>query len=292
MISAFCKDMSLLSQPTGGRAQPDPGLWPIVTAMKSLRRAIGRTAISTQREYPASTFQLTELNRDFPGKGVFGALWVVRDMCKRRCRTAARLSPILITLLLWLPVLSPAAENGQGPSMLIAAAEEAAHADVLIGECRYDDAEHWIKEAARAARDARSQNALERDVAGSALGQMTIKLDEFHRQRKAWDRALADARHLLDGNHPEMAGARLDQAAAPACDQRFSAIRSEIASHNRRVTELIRLGDGQAFRYPRTAQIYYLQARVMDPDRPGLQQKLADVERRIPGACTGCTPFR
>ena len=48
--------------------------------------------------------------------------------------------------------------------MVIAAAEEATHADALIGECRYDEAEHWISEAVRTARDTRSDNELVRDV--------------------------------------------------------------------------------------------------------------------------------
>src|ERR1035437_1528697 len=101
----------------------------------------------------------------------------------------------LMVVFLGLPVPSPGADSGQGPSMVIAAAEEAAHADAVIGECRYDDAEHWIQEAIRTARDTRSENALVRDVAGSAVGQMNIKLEDFRRQRKAWDRALTDARH-------------------------------------------------------------------------------------------------
>ena len=188
----------------------------------------------------------------------------------------------LTLLFVALSAIAQAADNSQGPSMLIAAAEEAAHADTMIGECRYDDAERWIKEALGAAKDARSQNSLERDVAGSAFGQMTIKLEDFRRQRKAWDRAVADARHLLDANHLELARKHLDQAGAPSCDERFTALRSEIASRSQRATDLVRQGDGQAQRYPRTAQGFYAQAQTIDPDRPGLEEKLLDVERRIP----------
>ncbi len=176
--------------------------------------------------------------------------------------------------------------------MLIAAAEEASHADALIGECRYDEAEHWIKEAMHSAKDARSQNALERDIAGSSLGQMTVKLDEFKHQRKAWDHAATEIRRLLDANRPQQAKAVLDQVKPPACDARFTGLRSEIASRNQHAAELVRMGDAQAARYPRSAQVYYLQARMIDPDRPGLDQKLMDVQRRIPGACQGCAPLR
>jgi hypothetical protein len=176
--------------------------------------------------------------------------------------------------------------------MIIAAAQEAAHADSLIGECKYDEAEHWIKEAARLAKDTRSDNALERDVAGSALGQMNIKLDEFRRQRKEWDRAVSDARHLLAANHLSLARQRIDQAAAPACDPRFAELRNQIASQDQRVTDLVRRGDDQARRYPRTARDFYLEAAAMDPDRPGLQQKLLDVDKRIPGYCSGCMSQR
>ena len=172
--------------------------------------------------------------------------------------------------------------------MIIAAAEEAAHADTLIGECRFDDAEHWIKEAVRLAKDARSNNALERDVAGSALGQMNIKLEEFRRQRKIWDRAGADAGRLLAENHPGRAGALLKQAGVPVCDQRFAELRAKIASQSQRATELIRKGDDQATRYPRTAYDYYAEAAAIDPDQPGLQQKLFDTERRIPRYCANC----
>ncbi len=172
--------------------------------------------------------------------------------------------------------------------MLIAAAQEAAHADSLIGECKYDDAEHWIKDAARLAKETRSDNALERDVAGSALGQMNIKLDEFRRQRKDWDHAVSDARHLLATNHPSLARQRIDQAAAPACDPRFAELRNQITSEEQQVTDLVRRGDDQAHRYPKTARDFYLEAAAMDPDRPGLQQKLLDVDRRIPGYCSGC----
>jgi hypothetical protein len=172
--------------------------------------------------------------------------------------------------------------------MIIAAATEAAHADALIGECRFDDAEHWIKEAVRLAKDARSNNPLERDVAGSAVGQMNIKLDEFRERRKTWDHAAADAGRLLAENHPGRADALLKQAAVPPCDQRFVELRAEIASHSQRATELIRKGDEQAVRYPRTAHDYYTEAAAIDPDQPGLSDKLFDTERRIPGYCANC----
>src|SRR5580693_3612758 len=100
-------------------------------------------------------------------------------VAKTSARFPAAVTTHVIVVLLALPGLSYGASNGQGPSMVIAAAEEAAQADTLIGECRYDDAEQWIKEAARIARDTRSDNPLERDVAGSAYGQMTVKLKEF-----------------------------------------------------------------------------------------------------------------
>ena len=204
---------------------------------------------------------------------------------------ALLLAPMVL-LLLGLPSVTSAAASGEGPSMIIAAAQEAAHADALIGECRYDEAEHWIKEAVRSARDARSANALERDVAGSAVGQMNIKLDEFQRQRKAWDHAAADARHLLNTNHIGMARKRLDQAPAPACDERFTELRNEIANLDQRATALVRKGDDQSRRYPRTARNYYLEAVAIDADRADLQQKLLDVDQRIPGYCQGCMPQR
>ena len=194
----------------------------------------------------------------------------------------------LIVVLTALPVLSRGGDNPPGPSMLIAAAQEAAHADTLIGECRYDDAEHWIKEAARLAKETRSDNALERDIAGSALGQMNIKLDEFRRQRKDWDHAAADARHLLATNHLSLARQRIERAAAPACDLRFAELRNQIVIQEKQVTDLVRRGDDQARQYPRTARDFYLEAAAIDPDRPGLQQKLLDVDRRIPGYCSGC----
>jgi hypothetical protein len=34
-----------------------------------------------------------------------------------------------------------------------------------------------------------------------------------------------------------------------------------------------------------------MQARLIDPDRPGLEQRILDVQRRIPGACPGCAPL-
>jgi hypothetical protein len=194
----------------------------------------------------------------------------------------------LIVVLIAIPGLSHGGDNPTGPSMIIAAAQEAAHADTLIGECKYDDAEHWIKEAARLAKDIRSDNALERDIAGSALGQMNIKLEEFRRQRKDWDHAASDARHLLVTRHPSLARQRIDQAAAPACDPRFAELRNQITSQEQRVTDLVRRGDDQARRYPGTARDFYLEAATMDPDRPGLQQKLLDVDKRIPGYCSGC----
>ena len=228
---------------------------------------------------------LSGLNRDFPYNTVFGALWIARDMFKRLRRM---LHLHLAVVLIALPGLSRAGDNPTGPSMLIAAAQEAAHADTLIAECRYDDAEHWIKEAARLAKDTRSDNALERDVAGGALGQMNIKLDEFRRQRKDWDHAVSDARHLLATNHPSLARQRIDQAAAPSCDPRFAELRNQITSEEKQVTDLVRRGDDQARSYPRSARDFYLEAAAMDPDRPGLQQKLLDVDRRIPGYCSGC----
>ena len=193
-----------------------------------------------------------------------------------------------LVMFLALPAPSSAAGTDQGPAMVIAAAEEAAHADALIGECRFDDAEHWIQQAVRTAKDTRSDDRLVRDVAGSAVGQMTIKLDDLRRQRKAWDRALADVRHLLAANHLDLARARLDQAAAPVCDKRFADLRVEIARRSDRAADWVRRGDEQAARFPRTAHDYYVQAEAIDPDRPGLQPKLLDVERRIPGLCTGC----
>jgi len=172
--------------------------------------------------------------------------------------------------------------------MVIAAAEEAAHADALIGECRYDDAERWIQEAARTARDTRSESPLVRDIAGSAVGRMNIKLEDFRRQRKAWDRATADARHLLAANHLDMARTRLDQVVAPTCDQRFAELRGEIENRDERATELVRKGDDELPRAPLAARDDYFQARTIDPDRPGLQQKLLDAENRIPGPCVAC----
>jgi hypothetical protein len=176
--------------------------------------------------------------------------------------------------------------------MIIAAAEEAAQADALIGECRYDDAEHWIKEAAKAAREARSDNPLERDVAGIAVGQMAVKLDSFQRQRKTWDRAATEVRRLLAENRLEMARMLLDQAAPPSCDPRFAGLHAEIASRTGQAAAWVSKGDEQASRYPRTAQGFYAQAQSIDPDRPGLREKLLDVERRIPGFCSDCAPQR
>lgn len=172
--------------------------------------------------------------------------------------------------------------------MLIAAAEEASRADILIKECRYDEAEHWLQQAVRTARAARSDNALIRDVAGSAVGQMTVKLEDFRRQRKIWDHAVVQVRQLLNANQPDMAYTRLVQASTEACDPRFTEFRNELASRDRRAAEFVRLGDDQATRFPRTARDYYLQARAIDPARPGLQLKLLEVERRIPGLCAEC----
>ncbi len=232
---------------------------------------------------------LSRVNRDFQHNTVFAALWTARDMFKKLCRTPhLHLAVVLIAL----PGLSRGGDNPTGPSMLIVAAQDAAHADALIGECKYDEAEHWIKEAARLAKETRSDNALERDVAGSALGQMTIKLDEFKRQRKEWDRAASDAQHLLASNHLTLARQRVDQAAAPACDSRFTELRSQITSQSQRVTDLVRRGDDQARHYPGTARDFYLQAAAIDSDRPDLQQKLLDVDRRIPGYCSGCMSQR
>ncbi len=166
--------------------------------------------------------------------------------------------------------------------MVIAAAEEAAHADTMIGECRFDDAEYWIKEALKTAKKSKGDNTLERDVAGSAVGQMTVKLNELQRDRKGWDRALTEARRQIDSNHIEMARATLAQSAAPACDPRFAELRNEIATRDQQAAEWVRRGDSQAIRYPRTAENYYLQAQAIDPDRPGLDLKLQNVERRIP----------
>jgi hypothetical protein len=194
--------------------------------------------------------------------------------------------PAFATFL--LSAALPAAGNERGPDMVIAAAEEAAHADVLAGECRFDDAEQWMQQAIRMAKDARSDDKLGRDIAGSAVGQMTIKLDEFRRQRKAWDRALADARLALSANHLDAAHASLDQAGAPSCDSRFAALRDEIESRAKQAAEWARKGDDVAARFPGAAHDYYLQAQALDPDQPGLHQKLIDVERRIPGLCTGC----
>jgi hypothetical protein len=206
-------------------------------------------------------------------------------------RLPALLTTSLIVLLA-IPGISQGASNGQGPSMVIAAAEEASHADTLIGACQYDDAEHWIKEAAKTARDTHGDNELERDVAGSAYGQMTVKLKEFQRQRKDWEHAAAEVRHLLDQNHLEAAFARLDAAHAPACDPRFQQLRTEIVRRSQQAAELVRQGDAQAVRSPRNADVYYLQARLIDPDRPGLLQRIQDVERRLPGACVGCLSQR
>ena len=196
---------------------------------------------------------------------------------------------LIIVAAIGVPGISPAADNGQGPSMIIAAAEEATQADALVGECKYDDAEHWMKEAAKAAKEARSDNPLERDVAGSVVGQMSVRLDEFRRQRKVWDRAAADARQFLTENRPETARSVIDQAAPPKCDSRFAELRAEIASRNAQARALVGKGDAQAQRYPRTALIYYIEALRIDPDLPGLREKLVDVERRNPGYCTSCT---
>lgn len=196
---------------------------------------------------------------------------------------------IIGVLLFALPALLPAAGSDKsGPAMVIAAAEEAAHADTLIGECRFDDAEHWLQEAVRTAKDARSDDKLVRDVAGSAVGQMTIKLDEFKRQRKAWDHALTDARKLLEASHLDAAHARLDQAAAPKCEQRFNVLRNEIVRRAEEAADLVRQGDAQAARFPKTAHDFYLQAQEIDPDQPGLRTRLMNVERRIPELCAGC----
>jgi tetratricopeptide (TPR) repeat protein len=192
------------------------------------------------------------------------------------------ITPFPLILLLALSAISRAADNDQGPSMVIAAAEEAAHGDTLMNECRFDDAEYWIKEALKTAKKSRGGTTLERDVAGSAVGQMTVKLNDLQRERKAWDRAATEARRQLDGNHIGMARATLDQSAAPACDPRFAELRNEIATRDQQAAEWVRKGDSQAIRYPRTAENYYLQANAIDPDRPGLQEKLQYVERRIP----------
>ncbi len=174
--------------------------------------------------------------------------------------------------------------------MLIAAAEEAAQADGLIAECRYDDAEHWIREALKAARGVRSDSQLERDVAGIAVGQMAVKLDTFKRQRKTWDIAAPEVRRLLAENRPEAARTALDQAAPPACDSRFTELRAEIASRSGRAAAWVSKGDQQAVRFPKTARSYYIEAQSIDPDLPGLHEKLLDVEKRIPGFCANCAP--
>lgn len=206
-------------------------------------------------------------------------------------RQRSSLTP-LVFLLLALSAISRAADNDQGPSMVIAAAEEAAHADTMIGECRFDDAEYWIKEALKSAKKSKGDNTLERDVAGSAVGQMTVKLNDFQRQRKAWDRAVAEACKQIDSNHIGMARETLDQAHAAPCDPRFTELRNEIATRDQQAAEWVRRGDSQAIRYPRTAENYYQQALAIDADRPGLDQKLQDVQRRIPDFCATCTPSR
>ncbi len=183
-----------------------------------------------------------------------------------------------------------AADDGRGPSMIVAAAQEAAEADSLVAACRYDEAEHWMKEAAKSAREARSNNPLERDVAGIAMAQMAVRLESFQRQRKTWDTAAKEVRRLLEDNHPEMARALLDQAAPPACDTRFTQLRAEITSRTSAAEAWISKGDEQAVRYPRTARSFYSQAQTIDPDHPGLKEKLLDVQRRIPDFCTTCSP--
>ena len=181
-----------------------------------------------------------------------------------------------------------AEEKGRGPSMIIAAAQEAAEADGMIAECRYDEAEHWIKEATKAAKEARSDSPLERDIAGIAVGQMAVKLESFQRQRKAWDRAATEVRRLLAENHPEAARRVLDEVEPPPCDPRFRELRSEVGTRNGQAAAWVSKGDEQAVRFPRTARSYYAQAQSIDPDWPGLREKLLDVERRIPDFCADC----
>lgn len=237
----------------------------------------------------AGSSELRAINRDFRINDCVRSVMVFSTAS---ARFPASLATHFLVVLLAVPTLTQGASSAPGPSMVIAAAEEAAHADTLIGACEYDDAERWIKEAAKTARDARSNNELERDVAGSAYGQMTVKLKEFQRQRKDWDHAVIEVRHLLDENHLEAAFARLDAAHVPACDPRFIQLRTEIAGRSKQAAELVRKGDAQAVQFPRTAEVYYLQARLIDPDRPGLLQRIQDVERRAPGVCASCAPQR
>ncbi len=187
-------------------------------------------------------------------------------------------------------ILAAGVQAQQGPDLLIAASEQAAHADTLFASCRYDEAEQWLKHAIRNTRQMHSSSQLVRDTGGSLLGRLEIRLDGFHRQRKLYDREHLAIRRLLQAGRVEAARQRLQEPSAPApeCDPRFQELRAETERRRAQAAELIAKGDQQLRYAPGAALALYQQAQKLEADAPGLPQRMAQAHDLSRHPCYGC----
>jgi len=188
----------------------------------------------------------------------------------------------------FLARVASAAEDG--PSMVMKAAEQVAYADSLIQDCRYDEAERWMDRALRTARDTRSDSSLVRDMAGTFVGSLEIRILEFREQRKGWDRALQEARRQFGANRLESARRLLREANAPACAPRFRELFDRIDERYARAGATVRQGDRDLSRRSAPSALrFYLQAQALDVEFPGLAERIAEAKGRVPHRCVACT---
>ena len=198
--------------------------------------------------------------------------------------------PRILTLMIGMAMAGAAADDG--PTMIMKAAEQVAYADTLIESCRYDEAAHWLDRALHSARDTRSANGLVRDTAGGFVGRLEIKRQEFHDQRRAWERAAADVRRLMASNRLESARARLDRAGAPACDPELGQLRREVDTRASEAAAVVLQADRTRWNSPRSALELHERARSLDAEIdaafPDVARHMAEASHRVPKRCTAC----
>jgi hypothetical protein len=180
-----------------------------------------------------------------------------------------------LLVVLILVVNAQMVAQGTRPDPLVEAAVYASRAQQSIG-C--ESGETLAKKALATARRFRSLSQTERDTSGAFIAQTAMLVGESQQRRKFLDGESLEITKLLQAGKVESARARITADNPPSCDGRFEQFMAIVNARATQARILQANGEEMVGRDPKAAQRLFEQAKNLNAELPGIDQRIADAK--------------